>query len=280
MPDQINPNFSPSPLPSPLQPPADFLELAESIGIEFDPGDVDQLGRFVSLLLETNKSFNLTAITDPDEAWTRHILDALTLVPMLAEIAPGERGLRVIDIGSGGGVPALPLAIVSPDMRMTLVEPTGKKAAFLSHAATVLGLANVTVIQGRAENLGQDHRGAERGDGLGAHREGYDAVTVRAVGHLAIIAELCIPLARPGGFVLAVKGAKADQEVEEATKAIGMLGARHATTVETPTGRVVVLEKVSRTPRTYPRRDGEPKRAPLGMSSGGTGDQNKWQQGR
>jgi 16S rRNA (guanine527-N7)-methyltransferase len=258
----------PTQLPAPLVPPPHFTDAARSLGIEFDPGDVERLGAFLSLLLETNASFNLTAITDPHEAWTRHILDALTLLPLLSEVTPqGERPLRVIDIGSGGGVPAIPLAIVLPQMRITLLEPTGKKAAFLRHAAALLDLGGVTVIQGRAENLGQDIRGAEKGDGLGPHREGYDAVTARALGHLAVLAELALPLARPGGLVLAIKGARADQEIQEATKAIGLLGGRHAATVETPTGRVVVLEKASRTPRTYPRRDGEPKRAPLGMAS-------------
>lgn len=252
---------------APLTPSESFLSAAHSLGIEFDEGDVEKLGRFLAILLETNKAFNLTAITEPEEAWTRHILDALTLVPILAEAAAGKTGeVRVVDIGSGGGVPALPLAIVMPSIRITLVEPTGKKAAYLQGAAEVLGLRNVTVIQGRAENLGQDFRGAIAGDKLGPHREGYDISTARALGHLAIVAELCLPLVKPGGLVLAVKGAKADQEVEEATKAIGLLGGRHAGTVDTPTGRVVVLEKASRTPRTYPRRDGEPKRAPLGMT--------------
>jgi 16S rRNA (guanine527-N7)-methyltransferase len=249
-----------------LQPPPEFLAAAAALGIEFDDADLPQLARFLDLLLETNKSFNLTAITDPVEAWTRHILDALTLVALLADLPTGGEHPRVIDIGSGGGVPGIPLAIVMPSLHITLLEPTGKKAAFLRSAAETLGLTNVTVIQGRAENLGQDVKGTERGDGLGPHREGYDAATARALGHLAIVAELAAPLVKPGGLVLAVKGAKADQELEEAAKAIGLVGARHAGTVETPTGRIVVLEKATRTPRLYPRRDGEPKRAPLGLA--------------
>src|SRR5262245_12333052 len=119
-----------------MQPPESFLDAARALGIEFDPGDVEQLGRYLALLLETNKSFNLTAITDPAEAWTRHILDALTLVQFPAElpIAEGDSA-RVIDVGSGGGVPGIPLAIVMPSVRFTLLEPTGKKAAFLERTA-------------------------------------------------------------------------------------------------------------------------------------------------
>ncbi len=251
-----------SPLPAPLEPPPDFLQAAADLGVAFDPGDLERLGLYLALLLETNKSFNLTAITDPHEAWTRHILDALTLIPLLSDIQsaaasdPATSPPSIIDIGSGGGLPGIPLAIVLPHLRFTLLEATGKKADFLRAAASALALPNVTVIQARAETLGQDHR---------AHREHYDVATVRAVGHLAIVAELAAPLVRPGGLILCVKGAKADQEVEEAAKAIGLVGARHAATVSTPTGRIVVLEKATRTPRTYPRLDGEPKRKPLGM---------------
>src|SRR5439155_5786784 len=138
---------------------------------------------------------NLTAITDPAQAWMKHILDALAIVPVLASVdgqrtrsvsdgppAPGDPGVKrpladargslsIIDIGSGGGVPGIPLAIVMPDVRMTLLEATGKKADFLRHAAGELGLTNAEVLQGRAESIGQEHK---------AHREKYDAAIARA----------------------------------------------------------------------------------------------------
>jgi 16S rRNA (guanine527-N7)-methyltransferase len=244
--------------PGALAPPSDFFDAAASLGVAFEPGDVERLGRFLALLLEGNARTNLTAITDPAQAWSRHILDALSLVPVLASIDPGPAAgaLSVIDIGSGGGVPALPLAIVMPEVRFTLVEATGKKVAFLSHVITTLGLTNARVLQDRAERLGQDHK---------THRERYDAATARALGHLAVVAELCGPLVRPGGYVVAVKGAKAEQELAESAKALGIVGLRHAQTVSTPTGRLVLLEKTIRTPRMYPRKDGEPARLPLGV---------------
>lgn len=240
-----------------------FLAAAEDLGIAFEPTDLPRLQQFLELLLTVNQSTNLTAITDPGEAWMRHILDALTLIPALASIEPSEHRahVSVVDVGSGGGVPAIPLAIVMPEVRFTLVEATGKKVAFLRSAAAALALENVTVLQDRAERLGQDHK---------AHREKYDAAMARAVGHLAVLAELCGPLVRPAGFVLAVKGAKAEQELEEAAKAFGLIGLRHAETIATPTGRIVVLEKSTRTPRTYPRRDGEPARTPLGLPRTGS----------
>lgn len=246
----------PDPVPHhlPLQPPPEFLAAAGALGIVFDEGDVERLGLYLAMLLDANTRFNLTAITDPAAAWQRHILDALTLVPMLADLPEGD-GAKVIDVGTGGGVPGVPLAIVMPGVHVTLLEATGKKCAFLRDVVKTLGLKNCTVLDGRAERIGQNPH----------HRERYDAAVARAVGALAIIAELCVPLVKQGGVMLAIKGAKADEEVEAARAAIGLLGARHEQTINTPTGRVVVLSKQSKTPRDYPRRDGEPARAPLGV---------------
>ncbi|MFN0010461.1 MAG: 16S rRNA (guanine(527)-N(7))-methyltransferase RsmG [Phycisphaerales bacterium] len=240
-------------------PPREFLEQASALGVEFEPGDVDRLGLFLAHLLEANKTTNLTAITNPDEAWTKHIFDALTLLPLIAALhedrAADAGPVRVIDIGSGGGLPALPLAIVMPDVRFTLVDATGKKATYLRATAAALGLENVIVINGRAERLGQEK----------PHRDQYDAATARALGHLAVVAELTIPLVKMGGIVLAVKGGKADEEVAECAKGLALLGATHDQTVQTPTGRIVVLSKHKPTPGVYPRRDGEPKGKPLGV---------------
>lgn len=254
--------------PAALAPPSSFTDDAASLGVAFEPGDVERLGRFLALLLDANARTNLTAITDPAQAWSRHILDAVSLVPVLASIepGPGSEALSVIDIGSGGGVPALPLAIVMPEVRLTLVEATGKKVAFLNHVIATLGLTNARVLQDRAERIGQDHK---------AHRERYDAATARALGHLAIVTELCGPLVRPGGYVVAVKGAKAEQELAESAKALGVIGLRHAQTVATPTGRLVLLEKTIRTPRMYPRKDGEPARLPLGVPTSASAASSK-----
>lgn len=240
----------------PLRPSDDFLQEAQRLGLAFDEPDLPQLGRYLALLIDANARFNLTAVDEPGAAWRRHILDSLTLLPVIQEGVQAAEGqpLRLIDVGSGGGLPGLPLAIVLPDVQVTLLEPTGKKATFLRETAEALGLANVTVLSDRAEKVGRDKA---------RHREKYDIVTSRAVGALPMLIELMAPLARPGGLVLAIKGAKADEELAQASYAIGLLGTRHAGTVETPTGRIIVLEKASRTPNLYPRGDGEPKRAPI-----------------
>lgn len=236
---------------APLTPPAGWLDRARDLGVELEAGDTEQLGRYLAILLASNEVLNLTAITDPAEAWEKHILDALTLMPLLAEVQ--ESG-KLADIGSGGGVPAIPLAIVLPQLRFTLIESTAKKAAFLEAAIAALGLANASVSTDRAEDIAQDRRGL---------RESFDVVTARALGRLNVAAELCIPLCRVGGRIVFVKGQKADEELEEARSAIEILGGAHAGTIDTPTGRLVVVEKVARTPRTYPRAAGEPKRKPL-----------------
>jgi len=254
-----------------LQPPAEFLPALAGLGIELEPGEPEKLGLYLALLLEANQTTNLTAITDPAAAWTRHILDALTLLPVLSEL---PEGAQVIDVGSGGGVPGLPLAITMPHLRFVLLEPTGKKATFLQQTAAALGLTNVKVLNKRAEQVGQDKAN---------HREKYDAVVSRAVGPFNVIAELMIPLCKQGGIIAAIKGARAEAEVAHANgafvqvvrnesegiiknafSAIGALGARLLEIRDTPTGKIVILDKPSKTPKLYPRKDGEPKHNPLG----------------
>lgn len=238
----------------PLAPTQEFLEAASALGVEFERDDLTRLGRFLALMLAANQRCNLTSITDPAQAWMKHVLDALTLIPMLSEV---EEGGEVADVGSGGGVPAIPLAVCMPSLRFTLFEATGKKARFLESVIAALGLTNAKVVNVRAEEAGQDHR---------SYRERFDAVTARALGRIAVASELTVPLAKVGeGRVLLVKGERAEEELEEARQALHLLHATHAGTVVTPTGRIVVLTHARKTPRDYPRRDGEPKRRPLGV---------------
>lgn len=251
---------------SPAPPPREFLEAAGSLGIEFEPGDLDRLSLYLALLLRANEDQNLTAIRDAHEAWRRHILDSLTLLPLLAEFAEGS---RVVDVGSGGGLPGIPLAIVLPALQFTLLEATGKKCDFLNQAIARLELKNTRVLQGRSERIAHDRGVRTDAKGTvshaGGHREAYDVVVARAVGRLAALAELTVPLCKVGGRVLLIKGEKADEEVKEAERSLHTLKAIHAGTMETPTGRIVILEKRSATPRDYPRSDGEPTRAPIGL---------------
>lgn len=238
-------------MPSITQLPENFKALIADLGIEFDEGDVQQLANYLDLLLETNKQFNLTGIKEPEEAWTKHILDSLSLIPTLVK----EGVQHVVDVGSGGGLPGIPLAITLPDVTFTLVETTRKKALFLSDAVDQLGLDNVTVIAERAENLSTKD---------GGFRGIADAVIARAVGPLNVLLELTIPFAKIDGVVLAIKGERAPIEVEDARKALHVLKAEVESSVRTTTGTVLTIRKKDATPKKYPRLAGEPKRMPIG----------------
>lgn len=252
-------------------PPREFAAEALAVGIEFENNDLERLGLYLALLFDANKTFNLTAVREPDEAWRRHILDSLTLLAPLSEL---PEGANIIDVGSGGGLPGIPLAITRPDLKITLLEATGKKAEFLKAVANALKLSNVTVVSDRAERAGHD-RGVKVATGprQGGFRERFDAAVARAVGPLAVIAELTVPFVKKGGHVLLIKGEKAVAELQDATIALRTLGAVHVSTLDTPTGRIVILEKGAATPRDYPRRDGEPARSPLGASKIGAKEQ-------
>jgi 16S rRNA (guanine527-N7)-methyltransferase len=235
--------------PAPLEPPPEFLAAAAAMGIEFDPGDVNRLGRYLALLLERNRQFNLTAITDPGEAWTRHVLDSLSLLPLIG----ATNARAVIDLGSGGGLPGIPLAIAQPTISFTLVEATGKKARFLEDAVRRLDLDNVIVVNDRAETVAHDQR----------YRAKFDVLVARAVGPLVVLAELAAAFVRVGGCILAIKGRRAEEEIAAAAEALRLLHCAVVERIRTSTGTIVVIEKTRGTPAAYPRRPGEPKRAPL-----------------
>lgn len=259
----------------PLKPTSEFIEAAAAQGIEFEDGDLGRLGTYLALLLAVNETTNLTAITDPALAWMRHVFDSLTLIPMLAAL---PEGASVIDVGSGGGLPGVPLAICVPAVKFTLLEATGKKTDFLRGVVGALGLSNVRVVAERAEVAAQD-RGERGASGReGGHREAYDAVMARAVGRLPTLLELTVPFAKIGAPILLIKGEQAATEVEEAKGALHLLKAVHVDTIATPTGRVVVIEKGASTPKLYPRGDGEPKRVPLGVERKEEGRERKGKQ--
>ncbi|NBX36016.1 MAG: 16S rRNA (guanine(527)-N(7))-methyltransferase RsmG [Planctomycetes bacterium] len=224
------------------------VQALTAFGIDLSTDELDRLARFLELLLDANTRMNLTAVRDVDAAWMRHVFDALTLLPILQQ----ADARRVADVGSGGGVPGLVLAVVWPQATHLLIETTGKKAAFLRGAADALSLRSVEVRSERAESLGR-----------GPLRETIDVVTARAVARLPILLELCLPLVREHGHMVTIKGAQASAEVAESARALGTLRGAVTDSIRTPTGTVLVIEKVGKTPRRYPRGAGEPQKSPL-----------------
>lgn len=235
-------------------PPPEFAVTLAEQHIELDAGDEDRLAVHLDALLEANERFNLTAVRDPAQAWVRHVADSLSLVPFVAEAGVRE----AIDLGSGGGFPGIPLAIAMPHVRWTLVESVGKKARFLQETVERLALGNVRVQQARSEDLAAFKTGV---------REQLDAVVCRAVGSLATLIELAVPLLKVDGLLLAIKGEKAPEEVAAAERALKELHAEVATTHRTPTGTIVGVRKLAKTSRLYPRGQGLPARKPLGTNA-------------
>ncbi len=206
-------------------------------------------------LLDWNTRMNLTAITDPEAIEMRHFLDSLS-VKLATSFTPG---MRVIDVGTGAGFPGLPLRFVFPFIELTLLEATTKKAGFLEHITSLLNLNNVTILNARAEEAGQDR----------TVREQYDLVLARAVAQMPVLAEYLLPLCKVGGRCIALKGESAAAEAQSAQNALRILGG-HLTkivTVELPqvveTHYLVVIEKTAATPPQYPRRPGVPSKRPL-----------------
>jgi 16S rRNA (guanine(527)-N(7))-methyltransferase GidB len=231
--------------------------LADAPHLVLPPAALDGLQHYVALLLDANARLNLTRVTEPDEVARLHLLDALAALPLLDSLASP----RAIDLGSGGGLPAIPLAIARPQVRWTLIESVGKKAAALRSIVAELGLGNVEVLAERAEVAGQDPR----------LRECFDLATARACATLPVLAELALPLLRRGGTLIAWKGplVDADAEVRGGRIAIGQLGGGKLRIVVSGVAalgghRFVVVPKVAPTPPRFPRRPGEPRRRPLG----------------
>lgn len=234
---------------------------AKALGVVLTPSQIAAFDRYREELLAWNRRVNLTAITRPEEVEVKHFLDSLSI--LLAVPGGLRAGARVLDVGTGGGFPGVPLKVACPDIRLTLLDSVQKKAEFLRHLVRVLGLADVQVVTDRAEARARD----------AAFREGFDLVVARAVAELAVLAELTLPFCALGGK--AVLGKKSDlaEEIERASPAIDLLGGRlrDVLPVDLPglTGRVlVVLEKVHPTPGDYPRRPGLPEKRPLGLVAG------------
>lgn len=240
--------------------------LVAPVGLGLSDLQVRQLVGYAEMLHERNATTNLTAVRDVAGIERRLVLESLRLVPALRAAPPiddtGSRSL--LDIGTGGGLPGMVLAIACPDLQVYLLDATGKKVAFLQDVVSELELSHVHPVHGRAEEIAHQPR----------YRNAFDLVTARAVSSLPALLELGLPMLRTGGTMILPKGVEIDEELAAAGRAATMLNGEIVvddvlpdvgSTVET---RLIGVRKAGPTPGKYPRRSGIPARNPLGTRSG------------
>jgi 16S rRNA (guanine527-N7)-methyltransferase len=235
-----------------------LLHGAKQLGLSLTSKQTQQFQLYYEELVEWNKGVNLTAITDYEEVQLKHFLDSLTLVPAFEDKAWSKGDFSLLDVGTGAGLPGIPLKILLPKVRLVLLESVAKKTAFLQHVVNCLSLDHVEVLTGRAEDIAHQD----------SYRERFDLVVSRAVGRLSTIAELTLPFCREGGLFIAPKKGKIEQELSQAAKAIDTLGGKlkevKKVELELLEPRfLVMVAKVSPTPQRYPRRAGVPAKRPL-----------------
>lgn len=238
----------------------DIITAAQAIGVALDRAQAGAFMRYRDLLIEWNARFNLTALTDDASILWLHFADSLSLAPVIARMqACSAQPLALIDVGTGGGFPGLPLKIALPSLRLTLMDSTAKKVTFCAEVIRALNLTDARAMHGRAEEAAHQP----------THRERYDVVTARAVAPMPTLAEYLLPFARVGGACIAMKGSDADAEAAQAGRAIAALGGAPARVVEVRLpGReerraLIVVDKLKPTPKQYPRQAGAPRKAPL-----------------
>jgi 16S rRNA (guanine527-N7)-methyltransferase len=217
-----------------------------------------KLEKYMEGILSWNEKVNLTNITDPAEFRIKHNADSL----MCVDFPEFRSAKNVIDVGTGGGFPGIPLAVYAPDKNFTLLDSLNKRLKIIDELAGSLDISNITLVHGRAEDIAKTKE----------HREKYDLCVSRAVSNLATLSEYCLPFIKVGGYLLAYKGPGAEQEAEDAAKALKILGGRLVGIRETTMEeygldhRILVIEKVRNTPKTYPRKAGTPLKDPLGKA--------------
>ena len=232
-----------------------FHQIIELTNVSLSEEQIALFGRYYEILLEYNQRINLTRIIEPKDVAVKHFWDSIAVLDAKVFLP----SCSVMDVGTGAGFPGIPIAILRRDIHVTLVDSLRKRTDFLSEAIQLLGLDNVSVVWARAEEIGRSP----------LHREKYDVVLARAVAALNILVEYCIPLVKNGGSFLAMKGPKAEEELEQAKGALTKLGGSlYSTRTESlplvGEGRTLIRVTKTRTTSTiYPRKAGVPERQPL-----------------
>lgn len=236
----------------------DISTLIEGMGklnIKLDRNQLDKFEIYKKMLMEWNEKINITAITDEKEIDIKHFLDSLT--PSVTKLLDGEK--KIIDIGTGGGFPGIPLKILNKKLDVTLLDSLNKRIIFLKEVIDLLKLDKTEAIHGRAEELARKDE----------YREKYDVCLSRAVASLDTLSEYCLPFVKKGGYFIAMKGPEVEEEVQISRNAIDKLGGKimRVEKIEIPCSDIyhslVIIKKISETHKKYPRGGGKPKNKPL-----------------
>ncbi len=225
----------------------------QKIGVSIDGKALERLDKYAQMLVETNKCFNLTAITESDDVTVKHFADCLALFGKV--IIP--ENAKIIDVGTGAGFPGLVLLLTRPDIKMTFLDSTKKKLGFIQNVLDETGIS-AEVVHARAEEAGQNPQ----------YREKFDFATARAVANLTNLSEYCLPFVKVGGKFVSMKAAASDEEIASAKKAIGILGGKIEEDIifdltDGMPRRIVEIKKLSQTPTKYPRPSAKIAKNPI-----------------
>lgn len=230
-----------------------FYETIKSFDINVDDSAFVRLDKFAEMLIETNKSFNLTAIKEPDDVTVKHFADCLAIFRYVNI----PEGAKIIDVGTGAGFPGLVLKLARPDIQMTFLDSTKKKLGFIENVLNECGVSD-EILHMRAEEAAQ----------LSKYREKFDFATARAVAALPVLSEYCLPFVKVGGTFISMKSAESNEEISEGKKAIGILGGNIEEDivfdlVENMPRRIIKIKKNSQTPTKYPRPSAQISKKPI-----------------
>lgn len=227
---------------------------SDMLGLPLNDSQINALIKYYEILTERNKVVNLTRITEPDDVVTKHFLDSMT--PLLTEKVKGS----VIDVGTGAGFPGLVLKCAKPEISLTLLDSLNKRITFLKDAAQCMGITDgISFVHSRAEDAAHD----------AAYREKFDTVVSRAVANMKTLAEWCLPYVKTGGYLLALKGPLAESELDDAKRAIEILGGQveDIFTVDIPftelEHKIIIIKKLRHTPTQFPRKGGKATSIPI-----------------